>query len=215
MIVVCPNCGARYQLADGVSVVGKRMRCADCEHRWVVEAVAEAVVPEPEPAPVVVAEPEPEPVTSDEPEDEPKRWGWVVAALAGVLVLATGFVAAGVALERIDPARVPVVGGVMAGLRPGPSVLVIEATGRLTPLPNGVLLLEVSGAVTNGGREAVDVRALKATLEGADRKGAGNVARRWTIVLPVARLAAGESAKFSSTLTDVPGGATRLRLTTG
>ncbi len=34
MIVICPQCGARYRLDDTVVARGARMRCAACQHRW-------------------------------------------------------------------------------------------------------------------------------------------------------------------------------------
>ncbi|WP_416907670.1 MAG: zinc-ribbon domain-containing protein [Polymorphobacter sp.] len=247
MIVICPNCGAQYRLPDTVSVVGKRMRCADCEHRWTIEApeetpagapeLPEAAAPEP-PLPAVPAAPLPaetpaaesppveeaeappaDAVDEDAPEDgddeAPARsgrgWLWW---LGGLVLLLLGGVAALVAMERLDPARVPVVGGALARLQPGPSKLVIEAEARVTRVPGGALVLEVTGQLRNTGRVAMSVGALKATLGGAAVGGGTSVARRWTIALPVRRLEAGASVDFSSTLTDVPGGATRLRITT-
>ena len=35
MIVTCPECAARYRLADGaIPPEGRAMRCASCKHRW-------------------------------------------------------------------------------------------------------------------------------------------------------------------------------------
>ncbi len=141
--------------------------------------------------------------------------GWLLIGLVVLLVLAVGALAAGVASGRLDPARVPVVGNLFAGLQPDDSALVIEAEGRLTRLPSGALLLDVSGAVTNRGRQAISVPMLKATLMTREGDAMGSVARRWTIALPTAAVAPGGNVRFSSTLTDVPGGATLLRITTG
>ena len=90
----------------------------------------------------------------------------------------------------------------------------LEAEARVTRVPGGALVLEVTGQLRNTGRAAMSVGALKATLGGGAVGGGTSVARRWTIALPVRRLEAGASVDFSSTLTDVPGGATRLRITT-
>ena len=53
MIVVCPNCGARYRLSDAAIAKGGRLRCAACDHRWVPEAEVEAPVPVVAPRPPV------------------------------------------------------------------------------------------------------------------------------------------------------------------
>ncbi len=61
VIVVCPNCGARYRLSDAVMSRRARLRCAECDHRW-VPAPAEPAMgaqnappsppPSPPPAPI-------------------------------------------------------------------------------------------------------------------------------------------------------------------
>lgn len=230
MIVVCPNCGARYKLDDSLTLGGKRMRCAECDHRWTLPHEFDDPVPDPvvvpearSSAPLPTADPEitaaagsdtgreesPEQQADDEP-DLQRRFGWIGWALGLVLLLAAGLLAGGVALERIDPARVPVVGRWLAALQPGPSPLVITATANLTPLPSGTMLLEVSGSVRNNGRTSAKTSVLKATLETP-----GGVLRRWSIAVPAAPLAPGESVRFSSTLTDVPGGARTLKLVSG
>ncbi|WP_188946233.1 MJ0042-type zinc finger domain-containing protein [Polymorphobacter multimanifer] len=222
VIVICPNCGARYKLNEGLAQAGlglggKRMRCAECDHRWTLPEAVEPPLPEPVPEPEVepVDEPVPEPVpelpAEEEPDDEPRRsfaWiGWLIGVL---LLLAAAVLAGGVALERIDPDRVPVVGEWLRPLQPGPSPLVITASGRLTPLPSGTMLLEVEGEVRNTGRSVAGTAVLKATLEAP-----GGVVRRWSIDVPAAALQPGTSARFTSTLTDVPGGARTLRLVSG
>lgn len=146
---------------------------------------------------------------SESESDTARGYGWLIWVAGLIVVLIAGFVGL-VALGRIDPQRIPLVGDLLADLPPQASPLAIEATARLTPLPSGALLLEVNGSVRNGGRSSVKVGALKAMLGGE-----GNVARRWTIDLPVAELAPGEAAAFSSTLTDVPGGARQVRLLAG
>jgi hypothetical protein len=159
-------------------------------------------------------ETEPEADAGEDETEEKRGFGWLWW-VAGLVVLLVGGLIALVALERIDAARVPLVGDALSRLQSGPSPLSIAAQARLTPLPGGARLLEVTGQLRNDSRRSVDVGPLKATLGGAAVGGGGNVARRWTIALPVARLAPGESVAFSSTLTDVPGGAANLRITTG
>ncbi len=41
VIVTCPNCGARYRLGEAAAaavMAGKRMKCAECSHRWQPDA---------------------------------------------------------------------------------------------------------------------------------------------------------------------------------
>jgi predicted Zn finger-like uncharacterized protein len=48
VIVVCPNCGARYRLSDAALARNARLRCAACDYRWVPEAgEPEAAAPPP------------------------------------------------------------------------------------------------------------------------------------------------------------------------
>jgi hypothetical protein len=130
--------------------------------------------------------------------------------VALVAAAALGLLAASLWLERLDPARVPVIGGALAGLKPGPSPLALSATGRVSSLPSGGLLLDVTGEIRNGGKKPVILKPLKATLAGP-----GGVVRRWTIAPPAAQLAPGQAIGFSSTLTDVPVDARQLRLVSG
>ena len=45
MIVSCPECGARYRLADdAIPADGRAMRCASCKHRWFELGPEEPVV---------------------------------------------------------------------------------------------------------------------------------------------------------------------------
>jgi predicted Zn finger-like uncharacterized protein len=234
VIVICPSCGTRYKLPDGIALAGKRMRCAECEHRWMIdtetglteddelaraqEALRTAQTPQPEtqaqplPAPDVAPDAEetpPEPEADVEEEDAPpRRWlGWAIAIVAAA---ALGLLAASLWLERFDPSRVPVIGSTLAGLGPGPSPIVLSAQGRLSSLATGGLLLDISGEVRNSSTRAHALTPLKATL--SVPSGAG---RGWCIAAPAAQIAPGASLSFTSTLTDVPADATKLRISSG
>ena len=91
MRLICPNCGAQYEVADDVIPEnGRDVQCSNCGHTWFenpgASAAAEAEMseqwdeaapddmmdePEPEPEPEPELEPEPEPEPEDEPEPEP------------------------------------------------------------------------------------------------------------------------------------------------
>ena len=92
MRMICPNCGAQYEVADDViPASGRDVQCSNCGHTWFeqpgaseeaehgapVEAPSDPAPhsePEPEvevaPEPEAVSEPEPEPERTPEPEPE-------------------------------------------------------------------------------------------------------------------------------------------------
>jgi len=88
MRLICPNCGAQYEVADDVIPDGGRdVQCSNCGHTWFEEPGAseaaelgksaetpQASTPEPEVTPEPDAEPEPEvtPEPDAEPEAEPE-----------------------------------------------------------------------------------------------------------------------------------------------
>lgn len=83
MRLVCPNCGAQYEVADGmIPAEGRDVQCSNCGHTWLAGVVAVPVViaaPTPiEPAaqspvrrPVTVPVPMPDPEPEAEPEPAP------------------------------------------------------------------------------------------------------------------------------------------------
>ncbi|MGH1355822.1 MAG: zinc-ribbon domain-containing protein [Thalassovita sp.] len=82
MRLICPNCGAQYEVPDGVvPVQGRDVQCSNCGNTWfqahpdhdadLAEELGQDVMPEtptPEPEP----EPDPEPAEDTAPEDAPK-----------------------------------------------------------------------------------------------------------------------------------------------
>lgn len=231
MIVTCPNCGTRYKMPEGMALAGKRMRCAECDHRWQLpmadeedelasaqQALREAppiqpVMPEPE---LSAVEADDAPAQADEiedalaPEDESRPRNLLAWGSTLVVAVALGLLAGAIWLERLDPARIPVVGGVLADLQPAPSSLSLSLQARLTPMANGKLLLEIEGEIKNVAAAPRTLTPLKATLAGPS-----GIVRRWTIAPPAAQLAGGASAGFSSTLADVPAGHRMVRVTGG
>ncbi|SMX43095.1 zinc-ribbon domain-containing protein [Octadecabacter ascidiaceicola] len=87
MRMICPNCGAQYEVADDViPASGRDVQCSNCGHTWFeqpgaseaaehgapVETPSEQTPPPaPKPEPEVEAAPEPEAVSDPEPEPEP------------------------------------------------------------------------------------------------------------------------------------------------
>ena len=78
MRLICPNCGAQYEVADDVIPEGGRdVQCSNCGHTWfespgASEAAELAVEPPAPPIPEPEATPEPEPEPEPELEVEPE-----------------------------------------------------------------------------------------------------------------------------------------------
>ncbi len=93
MRLICPNCGAQYEVADDViPVAGRDVQCSNCGHTWFErpgaseaaeagealphlepapeQAEVVAAMPDPEPQPELIPEPEPEPEIPSEAEPE-------------------------------------------------------------------------------------------------------------------------------------------------
>lgn len=67
MRLICPNCGAQYEVDDSViPAEGRDVQCSDCGQTWFQPAAA--ATPEPQPAPEPVAEPTLEPAPEAMPE---------------------------------------------------------------------------------------------------------------------------------------------------
>lgn len=219
MIVTCPNCDARYRLSDAVVARRARLKCAACDHRWVPEPEAETP---PEAAPVVETAPEPPPPEPPPPEPEPPAWEppeeeedaeeprshLVRNLVAIVLGLALTVTAAGLWVGRVDAGRIPVIGDTLTRLIPVGQPLGLSVAGVVTQLPSGGRVLDVTGTITNRGQGRARVPLLRATLAGPD-----GAATRWTIAPPVAELAPGASAGFTSTVMGFPPAATSLTIT--
>lgn len=205
-----------------------RLKCAACDHRWVPEPEAEVA---PEAAPVVEAAPEPPPPEPPPPETtppeappaEPEPPAWeppeeedaeeprshlVRNVVAIVLGLALTVTAAGLWVGRVDAGRIPVIGDTLTRLIPVGQPLGLSVTGVVTQLPSGGRVLDVTGTITNRGQGRARVPLLRATLAGPD-----GAATRWTIAPPVAELAPGASATFTSTVMGFPPAATSLTIT--
>ena len=78
MRLICPNCGAQYEVADDVIPDGGRdVQCSNCGHTWfespgASEAAEMAVEPQPMAQPIPQPEPTPEPATVRTPARDPK-----------------------------------------------------------------------------------------------------------------------------------------------
>lgn len=190
-----------------------KLKCADCGQRWVpgedidedeaVAAVQEEVraarnpLPPPpsEPAADQHAEPDSDTGALD---SQPTPWGkWLLAIVIGA---AFATASAGLWVGRIAPEALPGIGPLLAQASPPVPLLDVAVTARISRLPGGGALLEVTGRISNPGRAAAEVPALQVRLlnEGA--------AVEWVIPPPAAMIAPGQQIGFASSSTDVPAG---------
>jgi len=78
MRLICPNCGAQYEVAEDVIPQGGRdVQCSNCGHTWFEEPGAseraeQAAMQQAEEPQAALPEPEPEPESEPEPEREPE-----------------------------------------------------------------------------------------------------------------------------------------------
>jgi len=217
MIVSCPECGARYRLADdAIPPDGRAMRCASCKHRWFeLGPEPEPIIPA-EPAvsaerlvatadPLGETEPLPEPVAADEPgeageageADEPGRGGAVLKSILAV-VLGLGFTAGAAAMwvpaGTIDLSQVPWLAAIVDPPKAPPSPLTIRFSTDPQAVAGGRVLYGVTGVLTNPTDEPQAVPPLEGRL--VDPSGA--VAYRWIIRDGGAMLLPGQSVAFDA-----------------
>lgn len=184
MIVSCPECGARYRLADdAIPVEGRAMRCAACKHRWYEigpDPVADTP-PAPQPEPDITPEqsawtPDPEP--DDEPA--PERHG-VLKTIFALLLSAALF--AGAALlwvpnpPTLDLSRVPWLERLIAPPAAPKSPLGVVFEVERQPVADGRTLFAVRGAVINPTREPQPIPRLEGRLVDASN----TITYRWTV----------------------------------
>jgi predicted Zn finger-like uncharacterized protein len=229
MILTCPECASRYQVADdSIPAQGRTVRCASCGSSWRAEAAR------PEPAPLqlkpepVAAVPAPEPEIAPEPvkpagaaaaktfraKTEAVRrtrtaavagavWGSLGAAMVALVVAA--------ALFRVDVVRLwPRTAGAYAkvGLAVNPTGLAPENVLAGPGLKNGHAAVIVSGVVRNVETRSHDPAPLRVAL--LDK--AGKTLTSQVIELPAGRLQPGQTRPFSTAFLDPPSAAANVQV---
>ncbi|TFU02856.1 hypothetical protein EUV02_06480 [Polymorphobacter arshaanensis] len=213
MILTCPECGARYRLADdAIPPAGRSVQCASCKHSWFEAApqqAAVAAVATP-PAPTPVAAPAPAPIPRPAPPPEPEapqrsHWLWTLAALVTGLVLTV--LAASVWRADLSALGVPVpAGAAIETAAPTTSPLIIEATVQLRVLPSGGNFMAVTGTITNPTKTEQPVVAMVADVLDAQ----GKVLDSWPIPAPLSVLPAGRTVGFDSAASNIDPAAASL-----
>ncbi|MGL4540909.1 MAG: zinc-ribbon domain-containing protein [Polymorphobacter sp.] len=214
MILTCPECSARYRLADGaIPAAGRSVQCASCKHSW-FEAGSDGPPPAAAPEPARTIERVRAPLQFEPPRPPAAPASATVARTAwwptlGALVIGAVLTILAASVWRFDPqqlgldlpddARNPA--AIMAQ-----TPLLISAKVELSILPNGGNFVAVSGTITNPTKTAQPVVDLIADVH--DRT--GRVIDSWTIPAPVRMLPAGRAVAFDSAASNIPAAAASL-----
>lgn len=219
VIVTCPNCGAGFRLDAALVARRPKLKCGDCQHKFVPEETVDedeemaAVQAEllatrtpAEPAPAPEAEPEPQPEAANDDAPAP-RHGLVktVAALAVGGAMAVAAAGLWLGQGQIDMASLPGVGQWLAGVapaKPAARPLEVSVAATITTLPDGTRVLDMAGQLANPHRDTRPLPPLDARLLTAD----GRTRQRWTIPAPQPQLGPGGKVGWISNATDIPAG---------
>ena len=178
MIVTCPECAARYRLADdAVPPEGRAMRCAACKHRWYAMAPLDEVVP-PRTTPDQAAwTPDPEPETT------PEAAGHGTLKTVAALIISAALIAGAAVLlvpdlPPLDLSRVPWLEPVISPAPAPKSPLDIAFTAeREVVEAGGPTVFSVSGEVINPTRQPQPIPL----LEGRIVDPSNTIVYRWRI----------------------------------
>lgn len=208
MRLLCPNCSATYDVADGaIGPAGRKVRCRACGTSWVqappvLELEAAPVeAPIPVPPPIEVA-----PVAAPPPEttlDRPLPFAMPRSLLRGPLLLGLLVlivVALGVAVTLVAWGPRQVAGALGLADRPVPLGIAITRQPDWRMIAGGSELFAVTGRIwnpTSTGQPIPDIRA-----ELKDQR--GHTVYSWTITRPAAYLAPNQSIDFDGAAVDVP-----------
>ncbi len=213
MILSCPDCSTRFAIdAEKLGPDGRRVKCGKCAHVW----FESAPVPESDddqPPPMQVTPLEPEEQSSIPPRNLPAlqrakkarsaRWGWIVALLLLVAILAALFFGrAQIATAVPETEEIYAAIGIPAFPLPGEG-LVIEFDPKTE---DGSLTLK--GEIINPTSGVRDVPGLRVVVTGAGDE----TLKAWEFESSVSRLGPGETVAFTTQTDSVPAGAANVSI---
>lgn len=229
MILICPNCSARFLInAAALQPNGREVRCGRCRHQWFATP-AEPEMPAPEAAPERPLKPlppplPPEPTAPVEPRPIPRGSNLpaipkprrsALGAILGWGLLALVVIGLGVAIAERDsvmavyPGSRSVYGAVGFEVpAAGEGLQINEVTSSRT-MQEGLPVLVCEGRISNVSRYERRVP----TLRGALRDAAGRELQAWTFSVPSASLAPGETIAFRTEVRQPASSATELSIT--
>ena len=204
MIVTCPNCAAKYQIASAaIGERGRMVSCANCRHRWFVDPEHEKAHPPADPPPASLQVSPPERARVGDGTGVVRRGskstllGWVVclaviAALAGLVL----------ARDRVATMWPQIAGayrlvGLSVNIDPG---LEIRGVTSSETEENGQRILIVTGEVVNNEDYAKTVPPLHVAVLDNDR----NELASETLSIDPAILEARATVRFEKRIVDVP-----------
>jgi predicted Zn finger-like uncharacterized protein len=214
MILTCPQCASRYQVADGsVPPQGRTVRCAGCGAAWRAmaeghDAPLELVPPPPpspeaEPAKVAAAAALPKSYRAKTQARKRTREAAVAGAVWGVLGAAVVALVVGAGLFRVEVVRLwPRTAGAYAkvGMPVNPIGLSPENVVAAPGLKDGHAAVIVTGVVRNVQNHAHDPQPLRVSL--LSKAGKPLVAQ--TVALAPGRLQPGQTRPFTVAFLDPP-----------
>lgn len=214
MILTCPECGARYRLADtAIPPAGRTVQCASCKHSW-FEPGTDTPPPAAVPAATSTIERVQAPIAPRfEPPSPPAAtarpasswWPTLAALLASALLTVLA-----AAVWRDDLARLgiemPLEARRTASARLTSTPLLVNATVELRVLASGGNFMAVNGTITNPTKTAQPVVDLVAEVLDSN----GKIIDSWIIPAPIGMLPGGRVVAFDSAASNIPAGAASL-----
>lgn len=211
MIVSCPSCATRYDIADQhVSAEGMSIRCRACGHRWIESRAVQVIDVSPAPAPMRLTETEREVERLIEASAEARavalarkrrhqsdRRAWACFAMGLVLPVAL-LALFPETVVRAAPAAARLYE--RAGIKVNIYGLEISNVQQEHVLANGVRLLSIKGEIVNISQSDRKIPALRFALRGKDAV----ETYAWTVESTVRPLRPGESTTFTTRVASPP-----------